>query len=201
MDAAPPDRASELLADAAWVRRLAHGLTGDAHAGDDMAQETWVVAFERGGLARGRAWLGGVLRHLALRSRRAAGRRARHEAAGARPEAVAPADLLVARAALHRDLAVAVMELDEPYRTAVLLRYLEGLPPRAIARRLGVPVRTVGSRLARGLARLRQDLDARRGGREAWLPAAAALGGGGGALAGGAGAIIMGTKAKAALAE
>jgi DNA-directed RNA polymerase specialized sigma24 family protein len=81
MDSALPDPAQELRADAAWLRRLALGLAGDLHRGEDLAQEAWVAALERPGGppaaedAR-RAWLTGVLRHLASKARRGAGRRA-----------------------------------------------------------------------------------------------------------------------------
>src|SRR5436190_9819438 len=68
--------------------------------------------------------------------------------------------------ALARSLA-----LDEPYRTAVLLRFFEDLPPRAIAKRLGIPVATVHTRLQRGCDRLRQQLDAKFGERGAWCAA------------------------------
>ena len=37
----------------------------------------------------------------------------------------------------------------------ILLRYYEDLPPREVAHRLGVPVKTVNSRITRGLERLR----------------------------------------------
>src|SRR6185436_18750459 len=52
----------------------------------------------------------------------------------------------------------------------------EELPPRAIARCEGIPVRTVKTRLARALDKLRERLDARsRGDRTAWLSALVAL--------------------------
>jgi protocatechuate 3,4-dioxygenase beta subunit len=71
---------------------------------------------------------------------------------------------MVERAAVQRDLVQAVLDLDEPYRTTILWRYFEELPPREIARRAGVPVATVHSRIARGIARLRERLDRARGG-------------------------------------
>src|SRR5262249_12311994 len=52
------------------------------------------------------------------------------------------------------------------YRTTVLLRFFEGLPPGRIAAREGVPLETVRSRLKRGLATLRSELQ--DGGSGAW---------------------------------
>src|SRR5262249_55671586 len=46
-------------------------------------------------------------------------------------------------------------------REVVLLRYFEDLPPRAIARRLGLPVETVKTRQKRALAQLRARLQPR----------------------------------------
>ena len=55
-------------------------------------------------------------------------------------------------------MVAAVLALAEPYRSAVLLRYYEELPPRAIARRLGVPVETVRTRVKRGVELIRMRL-------------------------------------------
>ena len=50
----------------------------------------------------------------------------------------------------------AVMELPQKYRVPVHLYYYEGYSIREIAKLLGVPAPTVGTRLARGRERLRQ---------------------------------------------
>ncbi|MBL4771088.1 MAG: carboxypeptidase regulatory-like domain-containing protein, partial [Planctomycetes bacterium] len=85
-------------------------------------------------------------------------------------EALASTQELVERADLHNALVHAVSELNEPYRTVLLQRFLEELPPRAIAKRLGVPVNTVNTQLSRGLADLRERLNRRPGGRDSWMP-------------------------------
>ncbi len=56
--------------------------------------------------------------------------------------------------ALHEELE----RLPERHRAAIVLCYLEGLPCDTAASRLGVPVGTVKSRLARGRERLRDQL-------------------------------------------
>lgn len=160
---------------AAGVRRLARGLVS-ADRVEDVVQET-MLALVRG---QGRirvglgAWLAGVARNAARRIARGEARRARREIA--RPEArraAAPAAVdVVARLDERARVLALVRALDEPFRTAVWLRYFEGLPPRTIAARLGVPVETVKSRLKRALARLRERLDAQHDGdRSAWLGA------------------------------
>jgi len=52
------------------------------------------------------------------------------------------------------ELQAAVAELPEELRAVVRLHDLEGLGYRAIAERLGIPMGTVGTRLARARARL-----------------------------------------------
>ena len=63
----------------------------------------------------------------------------------------------------------AVLALDEPWREVLLLRYVQGLEPAEIARRLGIPGSTVRNRLAHGLELVRARLDRQHGGeRGAW---------------------------------
>ena len=159
-----------LLAEVSWIRRLASELVADRALVDDLVQETCVAALQHAPRERSklRQWLAEVLRNTLRQHVRAQGRRVAREAAGARPEALEATDRLVERVALQRELVDAVLTLDEPYRTAVLLRFFEELPPRAIAARLDVPVATVQSRLTRALAKLRERLDQRHGPQGAW---------------------------------
>lgn len=161
--------AEELLAHAAFVRRIAVGLLRDPHDVDDAVQDTYLAAL-RTPPARGlRAWLAVVVRNTARMRLRGERRRLAHERSAARPDAIAGVADAAARMDVHRRLAEEVLALDEPTRTMIVLRYLDGLKPRAIAARLGVPLDTVRSRLRRGLGRLRGRLDAWRGGdRPAW---------------------------------
>lgn len=47
-----------------------------------------------------------------------------------------------------------VAKLEEPYRTAVVMRYVDGLPPRDIADALGVTPNVVSVRIHRGIEQL-----------------------------------------------
>lgn len=47
-----------------------------------------------------------------------------------------------------------VSKLEEPYRTAVVMRYVDGLPPRDIADALGVTPNVVSVRIHRGIEQL-----------------------------------------------
>lgn len=148
-----------LLAHADFVRSVAIALLRDSHAAEDVVQETFVAAL-RSGPDRGslRGWLGGVARNLALLRRRRDLRATAREARVARPEGVpSPVDVLE-RERLRRRVVAAVLALSEPYRATLLLRYFEDLPPREVARRMGVPPETVRTRTRRGLDRVREAL-------------------------------------------
>ncbi|HEX6883483.1 MAG TPA: sigma-70 family RNA polymerase sigma factor [Planctomycetota bacterium] len=157
-----------LLQHAPRLRALARSLVRDEHAVEDLVQETWVRAVERGPAGSPWGWLARVLRNEAVQQRRSGSARAARERAAALPEATGDEHR---RFGLQKELMEAIEELQEPYRRAILLRYFDGLPPRRIATRLGLPVKTVKTRLARGLELLRAILDRRHGSRESWLGA------------------------------
>jgi RNA polymerase sigma-70 factor (ECF subfamily) len=170
---APERRDPEtLLANAGWIRALARSLVSDANSADDIAQDTWVAALEHepSHTRSMRALLATIVRNFARERHRRDARREAREQDIARPEALPSTAETVERFALHRRVVDAVESLDEPYRTAILLRYFDDLPPREIARRLDVSVRTVNTRLSRALEQLRARLDQAHGGdRESWL--------------------------------
>ncbi|MDF1701067.1 MAG: sigma-70 family RNA polymerase sigma factor, partial [Planctomycetota bacterium] len=154
-----------LLQHRQWVRNLARKLVLDEARADDLEQQTWLAAIERPPTSdTPKAWLGTVMRNLAARMRRSEYRVDRREGVAARPERLPATGDVVAQAELHKQVVQAVLDLDEPYRETVLLRHYEGLAPRHVAARMGVPVETVRSRTRRGLQQVRSRLDARHGG-------------------------------------
>ncbi len=161
----------DLLIHAGFVRSLARDLVRDPHAADDLAQDAWVRALQRppqhGAALRG--WFATLLQNLRHNTGRGERRRAAREAAAMPPDEAPSAAQILEREQVRERLVRAVLRLDEPFRTAVLLRYYEDLPTAAIARRLGVPAATVRTRLARGIARLREVLDEQHGGARAWI--------------------------------
>ncbi|HTF90957.1 MAG TPA: sigma-70 family RNA polymerase sigma factor [Planctomycetota bacterium] len=167
-----PRELEGLLADSDWLRRLAGGLARDPDTADDLAQETWLAALRKsppegeGGL---RAWLATVLRNFARRERRDAGLRALHEPRGARDESIQGPDAIAARVELQRELAEALLALEEPYRSVIVLRYFDGLSAKEAAARLGISNESARQRLSRGLGKLRLRLDREHGSRGAWL--------------------------------
>jgi RNA polymerase sigma factor (sigma-70 family) len=167
-----------LLAERAWLRRLASALTRDREAADDLTQEAWVTALTSPPRSATRAWLKRVLLSRLYDDHRSRERRQQreqtvHDLAAA--QVATPEDLTL-RMELHRRLAEHIAALDEDLRQILFLRYVEDLEPVEMARRLGIPDGTIRWRLKRGLDELRARLDAEAGGdRRRWRAVLAPL--------------------------
>lgn len=159
------------LSHSGYVRRLARALVFDAHAAEDVEQETWLAASGRApddpGAAR--SWLRSIVRNFAAKARRSAARRAEHEGAlrSERSGVATPDDVLEHEAARQR-VVEALLALDEPYRTALIARYFQEQSPPQIAAQLDVPLETVRTRLKRGLEKLRERLRRDAGDDQSW---------------------------------
>lgn len=153
--------------DLRWLRSLARSLVRDPALADDAVQDTLVRTLAERPRDPGalRGWLGAILRNVVRQGWRGRARRERRE--GARVSAAsAPSTLdVVAELSLHRRLVEHVNALEEPYRTAIVMRFLRERPPHEAARELGVPLKTFHTHVERGLARLRERLGRER---EAW---------------------------------
>lgn len=155
-----------VLDDLEGLRALARSLVhGDTEA-DDLVQDTAIAAITHPPEPDrpARPWLATVLRNRWRMNRRTDSRRR------AREHAVAPDDVThdadndaaaerIDRARILERLAAALVALDEPFRTTVIRRYLDGESAADIARAQGVPPGTVRWRLKTGLERLRAELD------------------------------------------
>ena len=169
MESVRPASPERLLQHQAFVRRLAQELVRDAARADDLVQDAWVQALRHPPRVAeaARAWFGKVVRNLASRGARQEERRGERERAAARVEAQPSVLEIGERLALEHELVRAVESLREPYRSAIFGRYFEGLSPRAIAAREGLPVATIKTRLRRALELLREGL-ARSHGKHSW---------------------------------
>ena len=153
------------------VYRFALSLTRDPADADDVVQETFLRAyrswhtFQPGSDAR--RWLFTITRNVFLRSRE---RERRHvDVEDADLEAVSSfaaqgeilrdgADQILSRIDLGPALQRALTELDEPFKSTVLLVDLEDQSYEAASQILGIPIGTVRSRLFRGRRMLQDKL-------------------------------------------
>ena len=155
-----------LLAHTGWMRRLARSLVRDDAQADDVVQDAMAAALRappRDSVALP-AWLAATVRNAARQMWRGESRRTARETAHARPEAQPSAAEVVSRAEEHGLVVQAVLALEEPYRSALLLRFFDDLPPREVAQRTGVPLETARARIRRGIDQLRGRLDRAHGG-------------------------------------
>jgi RNA polymerase sigma factor (sigma-70 family) len=163
------DEAAELAFEALihrhgpMVFRVCRAILRDSHDAHDAFQATFLILVKK---ARGLwvrdslgPWLHQVAYRTACRARSAVARRRRYErlTAAALAESAGDAVLDDLGEVLHDELG----RLPERYREAVVLCLLQGLSPEQAARRLGCPVGTLHSRLARGRERLRDRLTRR----------------------------------------
>ena len=149
------------------VQQIAERVLGDRAQAQDVAHDGFLRLWVNPGASDPRrADIGAYLRMLArsraldaLRSRAAAARagdRARTAAEATPPVAELPSTSSETRE-VRRELGRALRTLPEPQREAVVLSYWGDLPDHQVARRAGVPLGTVQSRIRLGLMRLRAE--------------------------------------------
>jgi len=149
----------EAVAEFPSLRRAARRLTRNAVEAEDLVQETYVRALRGSGHFRSgsnlKAWLLTILRHAHLNRRRQVARsivqvdegRVEWFAQTARDTDTPEQRLL--ENTLDAQLRAANESLPLSLRQTLWLRDIEGLTYEAIATRLGIPIGTVMSRLAR----------------------------------------------------
>lgn len=175
MESPFPIEPEVLLAQTGWVRALARRLVQDEAQAEDVVQETLLAALksppeDATTEPQLRAWLRRVVRNLAALSGRRARRRRKREREGKPGISPISGAEAVERAAQHQRIVRVVMELTEPYRSALLLRYFHDLSYEEVAACTGVSVGAARTRVSRGLARLRATLDEEeQGERERWV--------------------------------
>ena len=167
------DRDAQFAAEALpWlddVYRFALSLTRDAADADDVVQEAYLRAyrswhtFQPGSDAR--RWLFTITRNVFLRARERDRRQVDLEDGDAESLSTFAAhtqmvrdgtDQILSRIDLGPAIRRALADLDEPFKSAVVLVDLEDQSYEAAAEILGVPIGTVRSRLFRG-RRILQD--------------------------------------------
>ena len=137
-----------------------HRCGGDAAVAEDLTQETFMAAV-RELKARQRhldspvGWLLGIARHKLIDHYRAQGReRRRIEALASEP---ATDEYVEWEGEASRDQAVvALQDVAEVQRTALTLRYMDGMSVPEVAATLGKSIHATESLLARGRSRFKQ---------------------------------------------
>jgi RNA polymerase sigma-70 factor, ECF subfamily len=152
------------------VRYLIY-LLGRRDSVDDLVQETWLRVLERGrsynGSSRFEPWLFAIARNLTmdhLRKRRIfsldseGDPEQKREPAPLASNAPSPFELAARTEEAHR-IAHTLDTLEPIYREALVLRFQEELSLQEMSAVIGVPLTTVSSRIYRGLASLRAQME------------------------------------------
>jgi len=158
-----------------WERpiyALAYRTLGREEEARDMTQEAFLRAYRGLRAFKGEAKFSSWLYRITLNLCRDWIRRERRAPVVAVPEGVDPVDLadsqmapaesveeLVARREMSKAVALAMAELPEEQRTAILLKEYHGLTFQEIADMLDCPLSTVKTRLYQGLSVLRRRLE------------------------------------------
>src|SRR4051812_23551674 len=150
------------------VQRYCQTALRDPSLADDIQQQVFIEAFrDLPRFARRstlRTWLLGIARHRVLDAAKRR-RRARNQVEAARaadlPDLAPPPGEGLDEAELRAALAACIAELEEPARTAVLLRYQQAMTYEDMAAICGEKPGTLQARVARALRRLRTMIDDR----------------------------------------
>ena len=141
--------------------RFALSLTRAEADARDLTQHTFEVWATKGhqlrDISKVKTWLYTTLHRAFLRMRRRQNRFPEQDLEGVIEQLPAASPVLSDRMDALQVLP-ALAKVDEKFQAAVVLFYLEDYAYRDIAAILGVPVGTVKSRIARGIAQLREIL-------------------------------------------
>jgi RNA polymerase sigma factor (sigma-70 family) len=142
------------------MTRVCHVICGDADLAQDAAQSAWPIVWRRLGTLRDPEKLRPWLVSVAANEARQLVRRRRRD----RVVAIELADLRSdegdpARRSTDDELVSAIRRLPAEDRTLIALRYVAGFDATEIGHTVGMSASGVRSRLARLVARLREEVD------------------------------------------
>ncbi|KQX57091.1 RNA polymerase subunit sigma-24 [Streptomyces sp. Root66D1] len=145
------------------VRKFALSLCASPQDAEDAAQEALIILYRKIGTLRATgalaSWMFRIVRNECLRQVRVLV--SRGEEASAEPEG--SAEPSAEEAVLHRleaeRIAAAVGALPREQRQVLVMRDVQGLPGRTVARALGLSTAAMKSRLHRARAALRHSLE------------------------------------------
>lgn len=143
-------------------------IVGDRSEAEDALQDVYVSLWSAAGRydparASPLGWLATFARNRSidrLRRRRRVDQAAPIEAAATVPDPQPLADAALSASQDRAQIQICLDELDEPQRGAIRTAFFEGVTYAELATRKGVPLGTIKSWIRRGLARLKNCLEA-----------------------------------------
>ena len=170
MNASPFDSLDPtyIRAQSAALRSLALSITRHMDVAEDSVQDAWLAVLQpkQRSIEVLPAWLAAATRRGVMHRMRADRRREERERRAAPRRHDEPSsDYSLEQDEMASLLGAAVAGLPVKSREAIVMHFYESASPAEVARRTGVPLATVYSRLRRGLEELRQRLLSEEGGR------------------------------------
>ncbi len=139
-----------------WLRHL----TGDSARADDLAQETFIRAWQRlhtiSDGKRFKGWIMKIAYNMFLQSSRRQGREKRLAEALGREQLAVESHVTAGRDADVADLPRMLAQLTEEERVTMVLCYAYGMSHQEITELVEMPLGTVKSHIRRGAARIRE---------------------------------------------
>ena len=166
------------------IRRLCARMTGDAHRGEDLKQETFLRLFEKRRDYQPMGRFSTFLWRIALNlcydelRRRERRREVPGESDGTKavdaleelPSEIPGPDMRAATLEEGEMVRQAMLQLPEIYRSVIVLRHYEDMKLAKIAEVLEIPEGTVNSRMAEALTRLSRILEPKLNRTREFLP-------------------------------
>jgi len=142
------------------VVRLAHGVIGDLHGAQDVAQEVFLAAYRRfpGDYEQAAGWVRVAAVHTALNALRGERRRDRRQLLAHRVEVLPSAEETVIAREARSELRLVLRRLPRRSAAALVMRHA-GLSYAEIAEALGIKAGHVGTLLRRAESALRKEMD------------------------------------------
>ncbi len=151
------------------LQGIAFAIVGNEKDAEDIVQGAWFEALQSAKQRPTKGWLRRLVRYRSIDTIRRRQRERLLSMESLPPSEVSADPDLQQKLDAQQEVLEAVRNLEEPYRSTVWLRYFEGITPKEIAARLGVPERTIKTRLTRAHTQLRGRLGDRcRDERGAW---------------------------------
>ncbi|MEU2546045.1 RNA polymerase sigma factor [Streptomyces roseolus] len=146
------------------VRKFALSLCASPQDAEDAAQEALIILYRKIGTLRASgalaSWMFRIVRNECLRQVRRLVRRGEEPGAGPEGASEPSAEEAVLHRLEARRIAAAVGALPRDQRQVLIMRDVQGLPGKAVARALGLSDAAMKSRLHRARSSLRQSLAA-----------------------------------------
>ena len=130
----------DLLAHSEFVRSLARSLVVDSNDAADVEQKTWLTVLEHPPAHSHslRGWLSKVVKNFVVTLHRRETRRIKYEKHSAPSTSITTPEEIALRKEAILQMTQAVLNLEEPYLSTIIMRFYDDMPVREVAEEIGL---------------------------------------------------------------